>query len=496
MKALGVLLLVPLFSYSQSDEDLLRYSQLTFGGTARFMGLSGAFGALGGDFGSLSVNPAGIGLYRNSEFSLTPAVTGVRVESNYLGNVSSGQAYPFNIASGGIVLSSDLTRKNPDNKWKRVNFAFGINRLNDYNSETYFSGYNNSNSLTEYYAEQANQNDGTSPFEITSAYPFGAGLFYQTYLINPDVSDSNFYSSAIAGGNIQQSGYLSQQGSTSEYLFSIGSNYNDRLLIGMSLGMPSIRYSSVLSFTESDDNNAHSDFNSFTNYNALSTSGNGFNAKFGATYIFNEFIRAGAAVHTPTYYWMHDSYSATVSSDLNSVGQRDWSSPQGSFNYDMITPWRAVGSIAAYYKKYGFISLDYEVVDYSSMNYQFKRSVSPDEKAVESSLNQTIDNKYAVASNVRVGAEFAYEMFRVRGGVAYYGSPFETGQANVNNDFSRKSFSAGVGVRGAKAFFDVGLVHTNSNEFYQPYTLTSEVVEGVEINKITNNVLATVGIKF
>jgi hypothetical protein len=31
MKALGVLLMVPYFSYSQSDEDLLRYSQITFG---------------------------------------------------------------------------------------------------------------------------------------------------------------------------------------------------------------------------------------------------------------------------------------------------------------------------------------------------------------------------------------------------------------------------------------------------------------------------------
>lgn len=496
MKALSVLLLVPVFLQAQSDEDALRYSQLTFGGTARFMGLSGAFGALGGDFGSLSSNPAGIGLYRNSEFSLTPAVTGNRMESNFLGNVSTGEAYPFNIASGGIVFSSDLTRKNPNNLWKRLNFGFGANRLNDFNSETYFSGYNNSNSLTDYYAEQANQGGGIAPSQITSGYPFGAGLFYQAYLINPDISDSNLYTTVIEQGNIQQSGYLSQSGNITEYLFSIGSNYNDRLLLGMSVGMPAIHYHSASNFSETDANNAHSDFNDFTFRNYLTTNGNGFNAKFGATYIFNDYVRVGAAIHTPTYYWMHDDYSATIHSDLNSVGGIDYPSPFGSYNYDLVTPWRAIGSIAAYYKKYGFISLDYELVDYSAMSYHFKRSVSVDEKAIESSLNQTINQKYGMASNVRLGAEFAYDMFRLRGGAAYYGSPFQSGAATDDNDFSRWSFSGGAGIRGKHAFFDAAYVRTTSDEFYQPYTLASQTVPGVTLNKVTNNFIATVGLKF
>ena len=496
MKALSVLLLVPFFLQAQSDEDALRYSQLSFGGTARFMGLSGAFGALGGDFGSLSGNPAGIGLYRTSEFSLTPAVTGSHVEANFLGNVSSGQAYPFNIASGGIVISGDLTKKNPNNLWKRINFGFGANRLNDFNSETYFTGYNNSNSLVDYYVEQANQGGGTAPSQITSAYPFGAGLFYQAYLINPDISDSNTYTTAIDQGNIQQSGYLSQSGNITEYLFSLGSNYNDHLLLGMSVGMPAIHYNLAGSHSETDINNMHSDFNNFMFRNYLTTNGNGFNAKFGATYIFNDYLRVGAAIHTPTYYWMHDDYSATIHSDLNSVGGIDWSSPQGSYNYDLVTPWRAIGSIAAYYKKYGFISLDYELVDYGAMSYHFKKNVSVDEKAIESSLNQTINKKYGMASNVRLGAELAYDMFRLRGGAAYYGSPFQANIATGNNDFSSWSFSGGAGIRGKHAFFDAAYVRTKSNQFYQPYTLADQAVPGVALNKVSNNFVATLGLKF
>ncbi len=53
---------------SQTSADALRYSRIDIGGTARYMGLSGAFGALGADFTTASTNPAGLGLYKSSEF--------------------------------------------------------------------------------------------------------------------------------------------------------------------------------------------------------------------------------------------------------------------------------------------------------------------------------------------------------------------------------------------------------------------------------------------
>ena len=55
---------------AQNEVDALRFSQHYPVGTARSVGLGGAVGALGGDFTSLSVNPAGIGLYRQSEINL------------------------------------------------------------------------------------------------------------------------------------------------------------------------------------------------------------------------------------------------------------------------------------------------------------------------------------------------------------------------------------------------------------------------------------------
>ena len=50
-------------AYGQGAIDAYRISQPDMKGTARFMGMGGAFSALGGDLSTLSQNPAGIGIY-------------------------------------------------------------------------------------------------------------------------------------------------------------------------------------------------------------------------------------------------------------------------------------------------------------------------------------------------------------------------------------------------------------------------------------------------
>ena len=52
---------------AQNDGDALRYSLIGFGGTARYISMGGAFGAIGADFSTLSTNPAGIGAYMKNE---------------------------------------------------------------------------------------------------------------------------------------------------------------------------------------------------------------------------------------------------------------------------------------------------------------------------------------------------------------------------------------------------------------------------------------------
>ncbi len=496
MKAIGMFLIIPFLSQAQSDEDALRYTQLSFGGTARFMGTSGAFGALGADFSTLSFNPAGIGVYRSSEFSFSPSVTSINTDATFEGNTLQGNRAPFNISSFGVVFSQDLTRKDPTNKWKRFNVAFGANRLSDFNSNTNFKGVNPDNSMIDFYVAEANSKGGTNPNSITNTYSFGSGLFYQTYLINPTASDSAQYTGVVNNGNIEQSGYISQEGSNTEYLFSFGGNYDDHLMLGMTVGLPSINYNSYTTFTESDINSVYGDFESFTKTDYLNTNGVGINAKFGLSYIFNQYFRVGAALHTPTYYYMHDNYNLIVNSNLEKGKTWSWSSPDGSYDYHLVTPLRGIFSAAVMFKQHGFIDVDYEIVPYDGMHYNFNRYATSEEISIEQSLNQTINQKYRFTQNVRAGGEYVYDIFRLRAGVAYYGSPYNSGVATGESDYSRLSFSGGAGIREKHGYLDFAYVHTLAKEYYQAYTLTDQSVPGVAIDKVTNNFVATIGYKF
>ena len=62
---------LPLLLNAQDAFDVLQLSQTELRGTSRFQAMAGAFGALGGDLSTLTQNPGGIGVYRNSDIGIT-----------------------------------------------------------------------------------------------------------------------------------------------------------------------------------------------------------------------------------------------------------------------------------------------------------------------------------------------------------------------------------------------------------------------------------------
>lgn len=496
LSAIGLLLCLHPVVFAQSDEDALRFSQYNVGGTARFLGVAGAFGALGADFGSLSFNPAGIGLYRSSEMSFSPSVSWTNSTTNFQNILHDASTSQFNVSNFGVVFSSDLTRKQTDNKWKRLNFGFGANRTNDFNRSTYYRGFNEDNSLIDYYLEELNSNGGIPPSQITSTFPFSSALAWESYLVNPDASDSNFYSSVIPNGQVEQDMLIQEDGSATEYVFTIGSNYDDRLFMGATFGMPSLHYTYSSSYIETDVNNSISNFSNFQLYDNLSTYGIGFNGKFGIAYRVNDWIRFGGAFHSPTIFYMHDDYNSYINAKLDTTQGASYSTPYGAYDYALVTPWKVMASMAVFFKQYGFISIDYEYMDYGTMHYNFNHYAPASELAVEASLNQSINQKYGSVSNIRVGGELAYDIFRFRAGFGYYMSPFRAGVATDGYDYSTTNISGGLGLKLEKVSFDLAYIHSSSKEYYQPYSLEDETVPGVGIDNNGGNVVLTLAYKF
>ena len=165
---------------AQNEVDALRYSQLGFlGGTARSAGMAGAFGALGGDFSTLSTNPAGIGIYRQSELTFTPSFFNQSTASNMSGGSSIQDSKPdFNFGNIGMVAS----RYNADRSgWKGFSFGFGYNRTNDFNNNIDMqSGVNNRGSLLDSYLADANNNVGL----YQNYNPYGTQLAWNSWLLD------------------------------------------------------------------------------------------------------------------------------------------------------------------------------------------------------------------------------------------------------------------------------------------------------------------------
>ena len=87
-----------------SPEQMARLSQDQHFGTARSMAMGSAFTSLGGDMSTLFINPAGLGMYRTNEFSLTPLVTLSRSE-NGAKEYRSNNSSRFAMANIGFALN-------------------------------------------------------------------------------------------------------------------------------------------------------------------------------------------------------------------------------------------------------------------------------------------------------------------------------------------------------------------------------------------------------
>lgn len=139
---------VPLFA--QGELDALKYSQHDLRGTARYMSMGGAFGALGGDISTFSQNPAGIGVFRNSEVAATINLSNTKAQTSTssFGSLKDNK-FQFTFDNIGYVATF---RTNKNDYLNNINIGFAYNRLKSFNRK-YKAGYNDiRSSISDYIA--------------------------------------------------------------------------------------------------------------------------------------------------------------------------------------------------------------------------------------------------------------------------------------------------------------------------------------------------------
>jgi hypothetical protein len=473
----GIAVLLSLFVLAQNEQDVLRYSRIGFGGIARFMSTGGAFGALGGDISCMSVNPAGLGVFRKSEFTFTPSFYNMNVHSGFADTSSSDERFNMKVDQVGFVVATKPETRT-DHGWQMLSMAVNFSRTNSFQANLLMVG-NSRSSLLDSWARSA---AGTG---FSSLDAFNEDLAWQTYLLDPYMDTSHYVDRVPDGDLIKHFKQVEIRGGMGEWTFGGAANYDNRIYIGASIGIPTVKYEETDLYTEEEvyDTVSNFDYMKFEQY--LETKGRGINFKAGVIFRPVDWMRIGLAFSSPTNLKLNDTYFSKMTSILGDT-VRSYDSPDGSYRYTIRTPMRVTGSVAFVVYKFALLTADYEFVDYSdgklkSQDYNFF-----DE-------NQQVKAKYKSASNIRAGIELKFVPFSVRAGMGYYGSPYNPA---VNNEASRLYICGGVGYRDPDDvfFIDLGFVSQRFTENY--YFYDQSLVEPV-VNKWKSvNVLLTAGFRF
>lgn len=501
--------------YSQSNVkayDMLQASQVFPWGTARAMGMAGSFGALGGDQTSLSINPAGIGVYRTSEFVITPTMNYNNSVSNFFGKTTDDFTEKFNLGNIGYVYTYNT---GSDNGLVSASFGIAYNRVNDFKRNIIIQRPSANSSLLDEFVHYANDG-GYQPYAtLIDGNPssYYEGLAAATYLLDDQMylPDTLLWHSDFSKNHTYgqyQERRISTSGGISETAFSFGANFSHKLYVGLTFGLQRLKYEETSEHFESDDNGTVDYLKSFGFNEHYFLDGNGYNFKLGLIYKPVTMLRIGLAVHSPTFYDLSSEYYTDMVADYDSAiiynaDNGNYYNYSDAYSYarenenTLRTPWKFIGSVGFQLGNFGLINIDYERLNYAKLRLSGDGSVYQ---------NDVVRTDYKAGNNIRIGAEGKVGDIALRAGYGFYSSPYKNGELK-NNHYN--TYSGGIGYRGKSFFIDFAYMFAKYSSEYTLYTWTEQANPSgpgnthtdqnpvvADMNTELNKFVLTVGFKF
>lgn len=414
--ALAALLLLGANAQAQNtyiNDQLTANDQLN--GSARFVGMGGAMGALGADLSTISANPAGIGLYRRSDIGMS---FGVVMPNGNGWDTNSKTSYGENLNRASFDQFGAVFSWNTENEKVRfVNFAFNYQKKLNYN-QGFFADQNGlggasqmsqlAQMATDIYGKARRNADGNLvnvPNNLTGLAMFPSAK---------DASGDNYYfaQEVDADGNVvsryndvysDHSNYTRhQRGALKSYDMNVSMNVSDRFFWGATLGIDRLDYEAWSEYGEfaTNDNLNHSV------YNDITIEGTGVNGKLGfivRPFAYNSF-RVGLAMETPTWYRLSNSTYYNLD-----AGDK----PESYLEYTLRTPWKVrlqagqtVGSKFAWgaeyeFANYGKTKMGYPAYDVNDPDRSQFRTAEWDVD-----MNRLTSNTLRGQHTLRLGIEY------------------------------------------------------------------------------------------
>lgn len=491
-------------TYAQYAGDAIRFGNTNYGSSARFKGMGNAQIGVGGDISSLHGNPAGLGLFTRSEFSFTPEFNNSTAKSDYLGSSMNDAQSKINVNQAGVVWYNPTYRPQGENTNKGVLstvFGIGYARNNDFTQQYTYGGNNNTTTMRNFFAEEANRNMGNGGSLSDRSLENYA---FQDYLINFNTPSSLGRYESTPFSNNTQNQTATSAGSTSELNLSGALNISNQFYIGASVGMVNARYTRNATYTERGQINS---YNSDPDRGAIGYAGNedydfsytqsqetrasGINGKFGIIYRPVTNFRIGLNFQTPTWMYVEDEYAENLFTSISGDAPVSGDAITSTYSYRLRTP--AKGSVGASYVFGGqaILSADVDFIDYASTRFSLDGGGMNDQTIIKN--NAAIKNGYTSAVNYRVGGEYRLDNVSLRAGYGLNGSPVKNDDSNL---FDVKYYSAGLGYRVNEYYIDLAYQRVQSNERLASYTLNNGTEPVAAIKNGNNNVFLTIGLRF
>lgn len=490
--------------HSQNINDAMRYAQEDLSGTARFRAMSGAFGALGGDFSALNVNPAGSSVFANNQVGFTLSSFNTKNKSNYFGTTSSENENAFDINQAGGVFV--FNNPNQNTKWKKFALAVNYDNARNFDNSVFSAGTNPNNSIDNYFLYYANANENWSgvPLDVLQTYYFDelgfedqqALLGYNTFVIDPfdstNPNNTTYFSNVPTGGNYYQENSFISSGYNGKLTFNASAEYADKFLFGLNINSYFTDYKQSTSFYERNSNAPNADpqrtINQLRFINELYTYGSGLSFQLGTIYKPIKELRIGLAYESPTWYELNDETSQSIS--VSGYGLQD---PVNTATYSNVAynpnvviiyePYRLqtaskwTASAAYVFGQSGLLSLDYSIKDYSNVQLKPARDFSV--------ANAQMTNVLDFTNEFRIGAEYKIKKFSLRGGYRFEESPYKNGK--TVGDLT--GFSGGLGYNFGPVKLDLAYSYWQRDT--QQSFFAQGLIDTAMIKSTNNNISAT-----
>lgn len=476
-------------------------------GTARYVGMGGAMEALGADLSTIGTNPAGLGLFRKGKADLSFGL----VNQTGMNKFNSLSKTNMSFDQIGVVFNLSKTPN------ASINIGFNYHK-----SRNFDQLLNAANTLNN-----ASQNKLTYQKYRNQVFKERKDLTYSQldalYMDNLlyDNRTKKYY-------NFPATGYLYNQenkGYIGEYDMNLSANLNDRVYLGLTMGIHDVHYKGYAEYTENFVHNANN-IPGLTLNDSREITGTGFDVKLGAIVrpMAESPFRLGAYIHTPVWYDLTTS-NYTVLTDGTArpnVGE--------TYDFRVNTPWKFGLSAGTTLADRIALGATYEYAAYNAMQTRIKDGGTYDwyyGTYYESSHNDRAMNNHTEDAlkgqhTLKLGAEARItDHFSLRAGYNYLSALYKDaavkdGSLNSPGTYYASStsyvnwkdtnrFTFGLGWNVWRFNIDLAYQYSQQNGTFYPFmdyhegsapSVEDNIANPTQVNNKQHQLLLTMGYKF